>query len=466
MDDKSVTCVLLGVSEESKAYRLYNPVTKKVIISRDVVFDEEISWKWDKSYEEQLLVDLEWGDDETNKTKNRTSKSGNEDDNGVEESRAVPYEFENGEGRSRVRRAPVWMRDYETGEGLFEEDADVNLAFYPSVDRIYFNEAIKSSKWREAMNLEMRSIEKNDTWTLTDLPEGAKAIGVKWVFKTKMNELGEIDKHKARLVAKGYAQEYGVDYSEVFAPVAWLDTVRMVIALAAQKGWSIYQLDVKSDFLHGELNEEVFVEQPEEYVKKDEPHKVYRLKKALYGLKQAPRAWFSRIESYFLKEGFERSHSEQTLFTKTNKKGKLLIVSLYVDDLIYTGNDVDMINEFKKSMMGEFDMSDLGKMRYFLGIEVLQQNDGIFISQKKYAMDVLKRFGMEECNAVHNPIVSGFKMTKDEDEVKVDSTYFKQIVGSLMYLTKTRPDLMFIVSLICRFMAHPLYFISLLQKGY
>lgn len=172
-------------------------------------------------------------------------------------------------------------------------------------------------------------------------------------------------------MAKGYSQKEGIDYSEVFAPVARLDTVRTIVALAAQKGWRIYQLDVKSAFLHGELIEKVFVDQPRGYEKEGKELMVYQLHKALYGLKQAPRAWFSRIETHFVNEGFSRCESEQTLFTKHGNGGKLIIVSLYVDDLIYTGNDDDMMLEFKNSMMREFDMSDLGSMSYFLGIEVL-----------------------------------------------------------------------------------------------
>lgn len=290
---------------------------------------------------------------------------------------------------------------------------------------------------------------------MTELPAGAKKIGVKWIYKTKLNEFGEVDKLKARLVAKGYAQKHGMDYTEVFAPVARMDTLRMIIAVAAQRSWSIYQLDVKSAYLHGELNEDVFVEQPRGYEHKGGEHKVYKLHKALYGLKQAPRAWFSRIEAHFTHEGFQKCISEHTLFVKQNSGGKILIVSVYVDDLIYTGDDEQMMLEFKESMMKVFDMTDLGKMRFFLGIEVLQMDDGIYVCQRKYAQEILKRFGMEECNAVKNPIVPGFKIDKNEGGVKVDETYYKQIVGSLMYITTTRPDLMFIVSFIGRFMARP-----------
>ena len=202
----------------------------------------------------------------------------------------------------------------------------------------------------------------------------------------------------------------------------------------------------------------VFVEQPCGYLQKGNEQKVYKLKKELYGLKQAPRAWYNRIEAYFMKEGFEKCDYEHTLFIKTSKEGKVLIISLYVDDLIFTGNDELMFTEFKNSMKHEFDMTDLGKMRYLLGLEVLQRSNGVFINQKKYALEVLQLFGMDKSNSVHNPIVPGFKLVKDEGGVKVDKNYYKQIVGSLMYLIATQPDMMFVVSLISRYMENPTEF--------
>ena len=171
-----------------------------------------------------------------------------------------------------------------------------------------------------------------------DPPDGVIPIGVKWVFKTKLNEKGEIEKHKARLVAKGYAQKHGINYTEIFAPVARLNTVRVLLAVAAQNAWKVFQLDVKSAFLHGEIQEEIYVHQPAGYIKQDRERQVYKLKKALYGLKQAPRAWYNKIEVYFVKEQFERCSSEHTLFTK-KVRNNILIVSLYVVDLIFTGSN-------------------------------------------------------------------------------------------------------------------------------
>lgn len=287
------------------------------------------------------------------------------------------------------------------------------------------------------------------------MPSGVKVIRVKWVFKTKLKEHGNVEKHKARLVAKGYAQQYGIDYTKVFAPVARIETIRLILATATQNKWEVYQLDVKSAFLQGELKEEVYVQQPIGFEKKGEEEKVYKLNKALYRLKQAPRAWYSRIESYFVREGFERCASEHTLFTTEKEGGKILIVSLYIDDLIYTGNNKSIYEKFKISMMHEFDMSDLGKMGYFLGMEVIQNSKGIFMCQRRYVREVLARFGMSDSKPAGNPIVPGTRLSKDEKGTKIDSTMFKQVVGSLMYLTATRPDIMFGVSLISKYMSSP-----------
>ncbi|RDX88108.1 hypothetical protein CR513_30336, partial [Mucuna pruriens] len=199
------------------------------------------------------------------------------------------------------------------------------------------------------------------------------------------------------------------------------------------------KLDVKSAFLHGELSEDVYIEQPKGYVKKGKEHKVYKLHKVLYGLRQAPRAWFNRIEAHFMQDGFQECSSEQTLFIKKSTGENILIVSIYVDDLIYTCNDMSMMIKFKKSMMQAFNMTDLGKMRFFLDIEVLQKSGGIFVCQQKYANDVLKKFSMSENKPVKSPIVPGSKIDKDVD----DDTYFKQIVGNLLYLTATQPDIMY-----------------------
>jgi len=266
-------------------------------------------------------------------------------------------------------------------------------------------------------------------------------------------------------VAKGYKQQYGIDYTNFFSLVARHDTIRLMIALATQNSWPIFQLDVKSTFLHGYLTEQVFIEQPPGYVKIESEHKVYRLKKALCGLKQAPRAWYSCIEAYFLKAGFTKCPNEHTLFVKSEDKGKMLIFCLYVDDLTFSGYCNVLFKDFKKSMMDEFEMIDLGMMHYFLGIEVNQIAGGIFICQKKYVGEVLDMFQMKDCNPANTPSDFSLKLHKDLEGKKVDSTLYRQIAGSLMYLTATRPDIMYFVSIISKYMEEPTKLICWLLKG-
>jgi len=464
LDEKSIKCVMFGVSKESKAYRLYDPATGKILISRDVQFDEERGWEWeDKSLEEELVWDNS-DHEPAGEEGPEINHNGQQDQEETEEEEETVAETVHqilpavGTGGVRQRQQPVWMKDYVVGNARVlitqDEEDEVLALFIGPDDPVCFEEAAQLEVWRKAMEAEITSIEENNTWELVELPEEAKVIGLKWIFKTKFNEKGEVDKFKARLVAKGYHKRYGVDFYEVFAPVAKWDTIRLILGLAAEKGWSVFQLDVKSAFLHGDLKEDVFVEQPKGFEVEEESSKVYKLKKALYGLKQAPRAWYSRIEEFFGKEGFEKCYCEHTLFVK-KERSDFLVVSVYVDDLIYTGSSMEMIEGFKNSMMEEFAMTDLGKMKYFLGVEVIQDERGIFINQRKYAAEIIKKYGMEGCNSVKNPIVPGQKLTKAGAGDVVDPTKFKQLIGSLRYLTTTRPDLIFSVNLVSRYMESP-----------
>ncbi|KZV55553.1 hypothetical protein F511_23512 [Dorcoceras hygrometricum] len=256
------------------------------------------------------------------------------------------------------------------------------------------------------MDEEIHAIVKNDTWELTSLPKNHQVIGVKWVYKAKKNANGEVERYKVRLVAKGYKQKHGVDYDEVFAPVARLETIRLLISLAAKYRWKIYQLDVKSAFLNGFLDEDVYIEQPLGYVIEGHKDKVLKLKKALYGLKQAPRAWNNRLDNYLQGNGFVRCAHEYALYVK-KEDGYFLFVCIYVDDLIFTGNSSRMFDDFKKAMAREFEMSDMGLMSYYLGIQVRQTEENIFVSQEGYAKEVLKKFNMLNCKPVNTPMQFG-----------------------------------------------------------
>eukprot|EP01018_Ginkgo_biloba_P029557 Gb_20738 [translate_table: standard] len=304
------------------------------------------------------------------------------------------------------------------------------------------------------MEVEFDALVRNDTWTFMELPLDKDVIGTKWIYKTKYKFDGSIEKHKARLVAKGYAQQEGIDYTETFTPVVKMDTIRIVLVLAAQHGWIIYQMDVKSAFINGYVDEEIYVEKPQGFEIARKENKVYKLKKSLYGLKKAPKAWYSRIDTYFQQKGFQKSSSDPNLYIKVIGSD-ILIISLYVDDLIYIGNNHHMLHDFKVGMCKEFKMLDLRQLHYFLGIKIWQSGKGIFMSQVKYAMDILKKFNMSDCKPLATLVQFGLKLSKYEDSDSVDTTLYRQLIGSLIYLSSTRPDISYAVSLVSRFMADP-----------
>ncbi|KAL0356283.1 UNVERIFIED_CONTAM: Retrovirus-related Pol polyprotein from transposon RE1 [Sesamum radiatum] len=433
---------LLRLQHAVKRIQNLQPKNEKLIISRDVEFDEDAMWNWDEEKVERQTVMIpketppqqeeEEGTGQTDMERRNQQAPG---------SPRRPPQSEETEEETPPRRTKLLSDIYETCNFVMMEPES-------------FEAAAKHEVWVQAMKEEIKMIEKNDTWELAERPKDKEVIGVKWIYKTKLNADGSIQKHKARLVAKGYSQLPGIDYTETFAPVARLDTIRALVAITANKKWKIYQMDVKSAFLNGYIDEEIYVEQPQGFVAKGCEEKVLRLKKALYGLKQAPRAWYSRIDNYFMNQGFRRSLSEPTLYVK-RQGNDTLIVSLYVDDLIYTGNNEKMIHDFKEDMMKTFEMSDLGLMHFFLGIEINQEKEGIFICQKKYTETLLKKFKMESCKTVTTPLVTGEKYKKEDGSEKVDGSIYRSLIGSLLYLTATRPDIMFATSLLSRFMQSP-----------
>ena len=270
----------------------------------------------------------------------------------------------------------------------------------------------------------------------------------------KKNPQGDVIKHKARLVVKGYSQRKGIDYEEVYAPVVHFETIRLLIALAALKNLQIHHLDVKSTFLNEEISEVIYVRQPEGFLVKGKEGHVLRLKKALYGLKQAPRAWYFKLHSCLISLGFIKSNYEPLLYLKQSDSNTI-IVGVYVDDLIVTSSSSVGIEKFKEEMTREFDMSNLGFLSSYLGIKVKQTNQYIFLSQASYAQKLLEHANFGECNVVATPLEARVKFKIEEGGPRVNSTLFRSIIGSLRYLTHTRPDLLFSVGLLSRFMEKP-----------
>lgn len=315
-------------------------------------------------------------------------------------------------------------------------------------------DACENKNWVDAMNVEMEALEKNNTWELVNLPSGKKPVGCRWVYSIKYNAAGEIERYKARLVAKGYTQTYGIDFQETFSPVAKLNTIRVILSIAANLEWPLHQFDVKNAFLHGDLEEEIYMDIPPGFCHEEGEKKVCKLNKALYGLKQSPRAWFGRFRSAMKNYGYVQADSDHTLFFK-RKGSKIVVLIIYVDDMIITGNDEEGMKELKLQLSREFEMKDLGGLKYFLGIEVSRSKKGIFLSQRKYILDLLSEVGMLECKPAETPMVQNLKLEIKSDQNPVDKERYQRLVGKLIYLSHTRPDIAYAVGVVSQFMHAP-----------
>jgi len=452
-DSKTDVGIFLGYSSTSKAYRVFNKRTLVIEESMHVVFDESCNIVSNESiYSDDLEKDFE---------DLLVSEKGKEIVPSMEE---VSINEKKEDGSSSMpkewRYAPSHPKDLILGDpeqgvktrsslNLFS-----NLAFVSQVEPKSFKDAECDEFWILAMQEELNQFERNNVWELVPRPSNASIIGTKWVFRNKMDEHGNIIRNKARLVAQGYCQEEGIDYEETFAPVARLEAIRMLLAFASYKNFILYQMDVKSAFLNGYIFEEVYVEQPPGFENFELPSHVYKLKKALYGLKQAPRAWYDRLSNFLLKNDFKIGKIDTTLFIKV-KENDMLIVQIYVDDIIFGSTNQSLCEEFSKCMHSEFEMSMMGELSFFLGLQIKQLKDGIFISQEKYTRDLLKRFKFNEGKIAKTPMSTTTKLDKDEKGKCVDIKIYRGMIGSLLYLTSSRPDIMFSVCLCARFQSCP-----------
>ena len=278
-------------------------------------------------------------------------------------------------------------------------------------------------------------------------------VGTKWVFRNKTDYDGVITKNKTRLIAKGYSQQEGIDYDETFAPVVRLEAIRIFLAYAAHMKFKVFKMDVKGAFLNGELEEEVYVEQPPGFVDSKYPNHVYRLDKALYGLKQAPRAWYETLAQFLLESRFTRGTIDKTLFYIYYGKD-LLLVQIYVDDIIFGSTNDKMCQRFSKLMQSRYQMSMMGELSYFLGLQVQQTDDGIFINQSKYTRNLLKKFLMLDSSPVSTPMATVTKLDPNQG-TEVDITNYRGMIGSLLYLTASRPYIMYATCLCARFQVDP-----------
>nr|GEW47912.1 hypothetical protein [Tanacetum cinerariifolium] len=276
-----------------------------------------------------------------------------------------------------------------------------------------------------------------------------------WIeaMQEELNEFERLE-NKARLVARGYRQEEGIDFEVSFAQVTRLEAIRIFLAYAAHKNMVAYQMDVKTAFLNGNLREEVYVSQPDEIVDPDNPNHVYKLMKALYGLKQAPRAWYDMLSPFLISQDFYKGSVDPTLFISRNSND-LLLVQIYVDDIIFAASTPELCDLFAKIMCSKFKMSMMGKISFFLGLQISQSPKGIFINQSKYALESLKKCGFKSCDPVDTPNVEKSKQGKDKEGKAVDLSHYRGMIGTLVYLTASRPDLQFAICMCARYQARP-----------
>ena len=511
LDNRGRKCRFLGVSIRHKGYVLIEISTHRMIYSRDVVFDE----KWESNSESLTSSKIAFEDIETadgdyipgdtsgnndkseisNEATNRESdtESDSTEDSLIETESSIttgqsqtsgtrldskesqassgiencqvrsesPTETTTRPQRSRKGPREWWKVDNAT------YDFDAYHAFITATSEDEpktLNEARSRPdwpKWLEAMKEEIKSHQENKTWILQNRVKGRKVVKCKWVYKIKYNHDGTVNKYKARLVAKGFTQVYGIDYEETFAPVVQLKSIRTFLALAASEKQKVHQYDFKTAFLNSNLNETIYMEQPDGFSGPGKEDLVCLLKKGLYGLKQANREWYGMLSKYLLTLGFKQSASDACIFTYSNSNGKM-VLSVYVDDILTFASNESLRNEIMTKVMKKFKVTELGIAKWFLGLHISQHHDGsITIDQEKYITDLLHEYGMSNCKPVSTPLDSAY--IKLLDCAKNDPSYispikasYNEVVGKLMYaMVATRPDIAVSMSVVSKYLTRP-----------
>ncbi|KAL3833987.1 hypothetical protein ACJIZ3_008723 [Penstemon smallii] len=451
LDPKSRKCIFLGYVDGVKGYRLWDPIAQKVIISRDVIFtDDKIQEKENDSTSKEkpdtTTVEVEVEDRQEQEVLDSSEAAPEH-----EEQEQVELTTPQVRRSTREIRQPAWHSDYIM-EGniaycLLTEDGE------PST----FHKATKSreaSLWMTAMQEEIEALHKNKTWDLVPLPQGRKAIGNKWVYKIKRDGNDQVERYRARLVVKGFAQKECIDFNEIFSHVVRLTTVRVVLAMCATFDLYLEQLDAKTAFLHGDLEEEIYMLQPEGFEEKKKENLVCRLNKSLYGLKQAPRCWYKRFDSFIMSLVYNRLSSDPCAYYK--RFG--MVISLFCCP------NKDRIKELKAQLAREFEMKDLGPANKILGMQIYQDrnNRKIWLSQQNYLKKILLSFNMQDCKPISTPHPINFKLSSsmspsnEAERVEISRVPYASAVGSLMFaMICTRPDIAQAVGAVSRYMANP-----------
>lgn len=504
-DPKSINCIMMGYSETVKAYRLYDPSKRKIIVSRDVVFFEDQRWN-EKVIENsndsnEVFIDFEQiqsADCEQANVLNESSVDHDQAD--ISNTQSI-----NDSARSDHT---IQANDEQQDENIIssgdEDESDpVNKTIMTDDDSVTFSTPVNSPvspirnklrvqerknyacavsqcevgdpltvesamarhdarSWKQAMQSEINSLAENDTWEIVNLPPNRRPINCKWVFKVKRDAKGNIMKHKARLVVKGCSQREGIDYSETYAPVVRYNSIRLLLSIATNLDLQIDQMDVVTAFLHGDIEEEIYMVQPEAF--NDGTERVCRLKKSLYGLKQASKAWYTKLNDAIVEFGLRRSNWDPCVYFKRDSNGKLIIVAVYVDDLLIFSNDNAMRRQLKQQLSTKFRMKDLGEVSSVLGLNVVRdrKRGTLSIDQHNYIDGMLKRFNMQESNPVTSPLDHNAKLSmemcpkNDAERKQMENVPYRQAVGCIAHLAQvSRPDIAYALSVVSRFNNNP-----------
>ncbi|OMO78632.1 Integrase, catalytic core [Corchorus capsularis] len=491
---RATTCLFLGYPHGQKGYKVYDLTTHKIFTSRDVVFCEHIFPFQDKNspnhntstttpiplpiFDDTESMSLGSAPHTTTMMTHTPEILDSNDTTNTNTPPTIPQENR----PVRVRKLPSRYHNFHVdlpGNNKSTPTSSNNASSgmsYPLVNFLSYSkfnsphtsflmaitqhneptsykQAIKDTHWQEAMKKELEALEQNHTWTLEQLPTGKKAIGSKWVYKIKYHSDGTIERYKARLVAKGYTQVEGLDYTETFPPVAKLTTVRTLLAVVAAKSWELHQLDVHNAFLHGDLDKEIYMKPPPGYLSSND-NRVCRLRKSLYGLKQASRQWYAKFSTAILNFGFIQSKADSSLFLH-HKGTSFTALLVYVDDVIIASNNNSHTKALKEYLDAWFHIKDLGPLKYFLGLEVARSPEGIVLSQRKYALDILQEVGMLGTKPVLFPMEQNHKLAVDDSALLDDPGAYRRLVGRLIYLTITRPEICYSVHILSQFMHQP-----------
>lgn len=470
-DPKAIEVQFVGYADTQKAFRFYDPASKRIIISRDATFlspkaakmgssftdntsDAEdghvsvgaspLAETTDQNKEYPAIVDSQPDAD----TRDENEAFDEIDDGEFEDAQSdadyVPPVNATSPAESELRRSTRTKRPVVRDEFMSYFARDCSAEDPTTI--IEANNSYDSQKWHDAMKEELTAFQTNDTWTLVNLPEGRKPIKTKWVFKRKRAEDGTVVRHKARLVAKGYTQQYGIDYVETFSPVVRYSSIRMLIALAAQRSLSIDQMDAVTAYLQSTLDEEIYTTQPDGF--DDGSGRVCRLRKAMYGLKQSGRQWNQQLDAALLTFGLTKSAEDPCVYYAESGK---LIIAIYVDDFLIFWKDASIRDELKAKLSSAFHMKDMGKAKTCVGMSIEYGDGTISIHQESYARNILEKFGMADCKPANSPCDLARQLIAEHDQPKSDVPY-REAVGSLLFLVQgTRPDLAFAVSNVSRF---------------